>query len=294
MYTINAGVCGHFLRHSDELPWSGSTSDFDQRYCDDCERSQATYQSYNNARDDYELYSDVDRSDVDRETARFAFDSHRANLANEQSYALDRDFFRRQRDGSPSRHPYDRPRRSSIYDQEYASVWGSRGRNARIDPSQEHRYESSYRSQGDYRRPHRNYSPGRYADTSGYGWENTSNPYNPASRYDTPAPRARRGGTPYPDRRSSCGSSSSSDEDDGRPTTRRPPIGFPSRSSSYSSSHSSSHGSPTQRGRASRFGSLSTSVLNSRFDPAAAEESRIRDVRAALNRYTDHYGGRRY
>ena len=58
---------------------------------------------------------------------------------------------------------------------------GREEHRARFVEPESHRRESQYRDQKEYRRAGRDYETGRYADRSGYGYQNTSDPYASSS-----------------------------------------------------------------------------------------------------------------
>ncbi|MCJ1410616.1 hypothetical protein MMC19_004702 [Ptychographa xylographoides] len=161
--------------------------------CQDCRRYNLAFQRQSNAHDDFQLYSSIERGDEDRDATRMRYDTARANLANERLHIQERT--ERER-GEPSRSLYSSADR---YQERFDPMSSSSRyeRSARFDESQEHRYPTQYRDTAEYNRPHRRYTPGRYADTTGLGYYNTADPE--ADRHsDREETRRAREGTPYP------------------------------------------------------------------------------------------------
>ncbi|KAL9119247.1 MAG: hypothetical protein Q9187_004200 [Circinaria calcarea] len=187
-YSIRASVCGHHIRTSSSLPWSGSTMDFDVRYCPSCVRAEDSNISHTTRQSEYDLYASYPRSDPDRTSARLRYDESRMTRANEESSRSDRHWRERRARGSVSGDsPYDRFRNRNLGWTEEERTLFVDPRETRINDSQFHTGESDYRRQPEYRRHGRRYSRGRYAAPEGSGgYENTSNPYDPDSRYQNP------------------------------------------------------------------------------------------------------------
>ena len=178
-YDIRASICGHHIRYSTTLPWSNTTVDYDIHYCSYCERSLHTSQAYQDAQDDFNLYSGYNKRNHERTEARRAYDTARADLANDQLCREELEEFERQR---RDRHTHSRESKS------HSSKPAPPGRSARFDDSQQHTYPSQYRSNLEYRRRSKHYTPGRHSDRSGEGYLDTS---RPPSR--SPSPYARLG-----------------------------------------------------------------------------------------------------
>ena len=191
MYTITASICGHPIRQSSTLPWSGSTADFDVRYCSDlCARGLPTRtthrdaeSAYNGSRSRYERGS-ISRREH-RDTTR-RYDDSRARLEEYNSAYEDREERSRLARGESTLRERGR-RFAGLDDPEWSSFSSQMnpryGTSARIAETDSHRRESQYREQPSYRRSSRAYEPGRYADTSGSGFYDTSRP--PLTRSST-------------------------------------------------------------------------------------------------------------
>ena len=281
-YDIRAYLCGHHIRYSTTLPRSNTSVDYDVSYCSYCEqKSHETKQAYQDAQDDYNLYSDYHRHDPERAEARRAYDTARADFANDQlireeleeivhprkdcsghsrdsrsrdSYGRDshsRDSYSRHshsRDphsnDSHSRDSQSRSRSHRSHSHKpasYASETDRHERSVRFDDSQQHTYPSQYRDNYEYWRESSRYRPGRHSDRSGRGYLDTS----------------------------------------------RPPSRSPSASSTRSRSRASTPG-PSHH----TFEDLDEE-LEEDVDEEA-EEARIQEIKRALNQYSDRYGGRRY
>ncbi|MCJ1391368.1 hypothetical protein MMC18_004231 [Xylographa bjoerkii] len=194
-YSIVAGVCHHHIRYDTRLPYpqSGSNQDFAVSYCSACLRSQAVAREHSDAADDYHSYSDYDRYDPERRDARRRYDTARIDMAHYQYEREDAN-----RNATASRPSHLRPIPLTQEERDFI-----RGPSARIETSAYHTSEDSYRSNSEYSRRDTGYSPGRYADASGQGYYNTSDPYRESrSSGRGDSNRRRREGTPYPDRSS--------------------------------------------------------------------------------------------
>lgn len=162
--------------------------DFDVRYCSSCVRAQETNISHTARQSEYDLYASYPRSDPDRTSARLRYDESRMTRANEESSSSDRHWRERQARGSVTGDsPYDRFRNRNLGWTDEERSFFVDPREARINDSQSHADERLYRRQREYRRQGRSYSRGRHAAPEGSsGYENTSNPYDPDSRYQDP------------------------------------------------------------------------------------------------------------
>lgn len=219
-YSIRASVCGHHIRTSSSLPWSGSTMDFDVRYCPSCVRASETSIAHTAAQSEYDLYSSFPSSDPDRASARARYDELRAARANETSYGVERDWQDRRARGSVSGDPYERFRNRNLGWTDEERTLFVDPRQTRITDSQAHTRESDYRRQPEYRRHSRSYSRGMHAAPEGSSYENTSNPYDPDSRYQNPrrtsstrstSSSSRTGGQAYTSSRTRRGTAYPSD-----------------------------------------------------------------------------------
>ncbi|MCJ1398399.1 hypothetical protein MMC11_001597 [Xylographa trunciseda] len=173
-YSIVAGVCHHHIRYDTHLPYpaSGSNQDFGTPYCPTCLSEQAIQARHSHASADYSSYSDRDRDHPDRHDARRRLDSARIDLAHQQYERDDRT--RAALAARPARHrPLD------LTPEERAFIHGPA---PRFDRSADYVPESEYRDPGSYCRRRDEYEPGRHADTSGYGYLNTSDPAAAARR----------------------------------------------------------------------------------------------------------------
>ncbi|MCJ1288001.1 hypothetical protein MMC26_007354 [Xylographa opegraphella] len=115
---------------------------------------------------DYIFHCELDRGDPDRYAARRRLDAARIDRIH-QEYN-DENYMRSLLAARPAHLqpiPLTREERDLIH-----------GPSARIDTTVEHVDEEEYRDPGDYWRRTRYYMPGRYADTSGQGYVNTSDP----------------------------------------------------------------------------------------------------------------------
>ncbi|KAK4541262.1 hypothetical protein LTR36_008178 [Oleoguttula mirabilis] len=185
-YQILASVCQHPIRASSSLPYSGSNLDFDVRYCPSCSASRSvrqerdtTEQRYRQDRDLQELFPESDRTTA-RESRR-EYDRSRLAYQEDLDYQQDRQDRERRAAGRPTMREEGR-QFAGLDDPEYLDFrrqMNGYGRTTRIaEPEPErHRSESQYRDQREYLRTSRRYEPGRYADRSGSGYYDTSDPY---------------------------------------------------------------------------------------------------------------------
>lgn len=198
-YTIYASICQHPIRQSSTLPWSGSPLDFDVRYCSDlCARGLPTRNEHRAAESAYtSSRSRLDRGSISRAEHRPTqrrFDRSRAALEQYNYDLNERDENSRRARGE--RTLRDRGRSFAGLDDPAWTAFQRQmnprhGQRATIEDSDRHRRESQYRDQADYRRASRHYEPGRYADTSGSGFYDTSG----RNRRDPPAPSLTRSST---------------------------------------------------------------------------------------------------
>ena len=182
-YTIYASICHHAIRTSSTLPWSGSQYDFDVRYCSDlCARGVQVRTERRAAESSYESSrSRHDRGSISgnayRDTRR-RYDSSRAAASDYEDAYRSRDDADRRSRGRPTLAE-DGRRYAGLDDPGWAAfqreVNPRHGQRARVTESSSHRSESRYRDQPSYRRSSRQYEAGRYADTSGGGFYDTSN-----------------------------------------------------------------------------------------------------------------------
>ena len=170
MYEITASVCCHFLRYSEALCSSGTDVDFDVPYCHNCQRIKDLQRTKDlEAKERYfgklfECYRGIEEQYPPRRDARRAWDRARIKLANHRAATEEIGKDSSSRPILPSELPN--------YDHELAQ--GSRGRTVRIDDEQEGFVdESQYRALQKYFRRHHDYSPGRHADSTGCGFEDT-------------------------------------------------------------------------------------------------------------------------
>ena len=182
-YTHYASVCGHAIRTSSQPnPSFGANGmDFSVRYCSDlCARGLQVRNERREAESAYE-------SSRSRETRR-AYDRSRSAVANYESSYQDRDDRERRSRGEETLREQGR-RYAGLDDPDYLQFrqdTNSRyGQRARVTESSSHRPETNYRDQTSYRRSSRQYDAGRYADRSGSGYINTSDP----PRRETHSPR---------------------------------------------------------------------------------------------------------
>ncbi|MCJ1416157.1 hypothetical protein MMC32_002492 [Xylographa parallela] len=195
-YSIVAGVCQHHIRFDTQRPYplSDSNLDFSIRYCPDCLDEQLLAKEHSQALEDYSLYGSFERDDPDRIEARRRLDAAR----------LDRVFHEYNREDHTAELLASSPahlRPIPLTQEERDFIHGP---SARLDPAIEHVDEEYYREQEAFRRRCSEYSPGRYADTSGRGYINTSDP-DAALREDRGRDRAAAAGTkrdvtPHPTR----------------------------------------------------------------------------------------------
>lgn len=183
VYQIVASVCQHPIRTSSHLPWSGSTLDFDVRYCSDCESSRGIRQERDDAerryRSEYDrIGGDRRRRDSGYRESRRTYDDTRRRYADDVDSQQDREDRDRRARGQPTVREAGR-RFAGLDSPAYVALQNAfgRGRSVRIAEPQPHRRESQYRDQGNYRRSSTAYAPGRHSDRSGYGYYNTNDPY---------------------------------------------------------------------------------------------------------------------
>ena len=163
MYEITASV-------SEALCSSGTDVDFDVPYCHNCQRIKDLQRTKDlEAKERYfgklfECYRGIEEQYPPRRDARRAWDRARIKLANHRAATEEIGKDSSSRPILPSELPnYD-----------HGLAQGSRGRTVRIDDEQEGFVdESQYRARQKYFRRHHDYSPGRHADSTGCGFEDT-------------------------------------------------------------------------------------------------------------------------
>lgn len=139
----------------------------------------------------------------ERKEARRAWDKARRDLANDRAATEDTNSAAKQNKDTSStlNHPFDTisSTRLSDYKDGLAKVdYGARGRTAHIDDEQENFVdESQYRQKRKYRRHSQHNSPGRHADSSWQGFEDTSGFRAPVRENSSP-PQHSGYGTGYP------------------------------------------------------------------------------------------------
>ncbi|MCJ1292306.1 hypothetical protein MMC34_003856 [Xylographa carneopallida] len=195
-YSIVAGICQHHIRFATQLPYAPSNTnyDFSTPYCQACLEDSLAIPNHTAAMDNYLRHDDLDLDDPDRHDARRRLDLARIDRAHHEYNCEDRN---RGLLASRPAHlqpiPLTREQRDFLH-----------GPSARIDTSTQHVDEEYYRDSGEYRRCTSEYLPGRYADTSGQGYLNTSDPAagrRRARRWRRAAAEARkRDATPHPER----------------------------------------------------------------------------------------------
>ena len=192
-YQILAYICQHPIRISNTLPWSGSLLDYDVHYCNHCEASRNVRQERDYAQRNYESRREVReqvRSRGNQEAyyeSRRTYDLSRLAYAEDVERRQDRDDRERRAQGRLTAHEESRR-----YDELEASRRGRHERpgdiyRTRFAEPESYRRESQYRDQGQYRRSSRAYQRGTHADTRGYGYHNTSDPYASSSDGDEDA-----------------------------------------------------------------------------------------------------------
>lgn len=185
VYQIRAFICQHIIRESATLPWNGSELEMDRPYCRECENHNHVRSERISAQRDYESSrSRYDARDIDRDEYRESqrrYDRARVAQREDDEYWEDRDDRERRAQGRPTLREEARSF-AGLDDPEWltfkASMSSGRSREtARFNDYGSHRRESQYRDQLSYRRDSRDYDPGRYADSSGRGYYNTSDPH---------------------------------------------------------------------------------------------------------------------
>ncbi|MCJ1384975.1 hypothetical protein MMC17_008093 [Xylographa soralifera] len=167
-YSIVAGVCQHHIRFDAQLPYplSKSNQDFSVPYCPGCLDDATIIPRHSEALNEYFLYDDLDPDHPKRYEARRRLDVARIDRKH-QEY----NYENHTRDLLASRPAHLQPIPLTPEEREFIHR-----PSARIDTATEHVDEEYYRGHGAYCRGTNDYLPGRYADTSGQGYLNTSNP----------------------------------------------------------------------------------------------------------------------
>lgn len=182
VYTIVASICGHPIRQSNTLPWSGSTYDFDVRYCSKlCADGLQLRNERRTAESAYETsQSRYDRGSISRaehRSTRRRYDNSRSALADHDAAYEARDENWRTARGEPTLAERGK-RFAGSEDPAWLAfrreVNPRHDQRAHFEDTTAHRRESQYREQPSYRRRSRDYSPGRYSDRSGSGFYDTS------------------------------------------------------------------------------------------------------------------------
>ncbi|KAK5169345.1 uncharacterized protein LTR77_005320 [Saxophila tyrrhenica] len=184
-YTIKASICQHPIRESTSLPWSGSTLDFDVRYCRACENSnrirderREAESSYTRSRAAYD--AGTRRRSAHKEDLR-RYDRARIEYQEDLDFQSDRDDRERRARGRPTLREEARAFAGKddpewlAFKNEVRGYPSPNPRHARFDEAVAHRRESQYRPQKRYRRDSRKYRAGSHSDTSGLGFWDTSN-----------------------------------------------------------------------------------------------------------------------
>ncbi|KAF7186356.1 hypothetical protein HII31_12287 [Pseudocercospora fuligena] len=176
MHTIFASTCHHPIRHSSILPDPATRLDPAVPYCGECITSQ------NLTRECEEARQELAAADVEDHPARQAARNkwHRAklNLIEHEGRQRDR----------PTAADLQLEASSPAEDvQSSKQIPDSNGirlprrvrrtRSVRFDETQKHRAEGQHRRASDFDRTHPEYEPGQWADQTGSGYANTSDPY---------------------------------------------------------------------------------------------------------------------
>ncbi|EME84243.1 uncharacterized protein MYCFIDRAFT_173272 [Pseudocercospora fijiensis CIRAD86] len=191
MHTIFASICRHPIRHSLPLPDPTTRLDPAVSYCGDCITSQ------NLTRECEEARQKLAAADVEDHTAHQAA----RNIWRRAKLKLI-EHGERQRD-RPTAEDLQREDSSPAYGtRTLQQVQDSNGipppqrlrrtRSVRFDETQQHRAEGQYRRVSDFDRSLPEYEPGQWADQTGAGHVNTSDPYEESPELDEFAVGAAR------------------------------------------------------------------------------------------------------
>lgn len=177
LHTVYAGICKHPIRHSSPLPSSGSTIDNDVQFCSDCETSKQLEQEHDQARDVHDrLFKESPRRRQPLRDARGQFIATKlAILQHEELHTKRRNTGRRD-SGLPGLEENTSKPREDNRRLSSPSTPERPRKSVRFDAMQIHRPEDQYRSIDEFMREHAWYIPGRWADKTGEGFFNTSDP----------------------------------------------------------------------------------------------------------------------
>ncbi|KXT06887.1 hypothetical protein AC578_7195 [Pseudocercospora eumusae] len=176
MHTTFAGICRHPIRHSSIPPDPAPQLDPAVPYCGDCTTSQHLMRECEEARQELAA-ADVDDQPT-RQAARDRWHRAKLNLIEHEERQGGRSTAQElQREDSGAADEGQTPQEVQGSNGVQLPQGLRRTRSVRFDEKQKHRAEGQYRSRFDFHRSLPEYEPGQWADQTGAGYANTSDPY---------------------------------------------------------------------------------------------------------------------